>query len=74
MPYRAGAHPIDLAVGLGAAWVTDTDGSVYRVDATDGSLTRFPIGAPVTYIAIDPGDGENGTVWLTAEHAPAPTT
>ena len=57
-----GERPTGLAVGPDAAWVSDADGSVYRVDSTDGSITRSEVGAPLNAIAVDP---ESGLLWLT---------
>jgi class 3 adenylate cyclase len=57
-----GDGPTGLAVGLDAVWVSDSGGSVLRVDPTDGSTEEFEVGPPLTAIAVDP---ETGLLWLT---------
>jgi hypothetical protein len=42
-----------MAVGLGAIWVGDHDGSLYRVDAVTLEVQAFPIGAEVLGVAVD---------------------
>jgi class 3 adenylate cyclase/streptogramin lyase len=50
---RVGDHPTDMAVGLGAIWVGDEDGSLYRVDTTTLDVEEFPIGAEVLAVGVD---------------------
>ena len=57
-----GDDPTGLAVGSDAVWVSNADGSVVRVDPTDGSTTELEVGVPITAIAVDP---ETGLLWLT---------
>lgn len=57
-----GDDPTGIAVGLDAVWVSDSGGSVLRVDPTDGSTEGFEVGPPLTAIAVDP---ETGLLWLT---------
>ena len=59
-----GQEPTGLAVGPDAVWVSDAEGSVYRVDPTDGSTTELEVGVPLSAIAVDP---ETGLLWLTVE-------
>ena len=41
-PTRVGLTPQDMAVGLGAVWVADHDGSLYRVDAVTLEVRGVP--------------------------------
>ncbi len=41
-PIRVGTDPLDLSVGSGAAWVTDRDGTLWRIDATQGDVSSIP--------------------------------
>jgi len=50
---RVGDDPTDMAVGLGAVWVGDEDGSLYRVDTTTLDVEEFPIGAEVLAVGVD---------------------
>ncbi len=60
--YRVGAFPIDVKVGLGAAWITNGgDGSVSRINLEDGSVERIPVGISPAPLAI-----AFGSVWLIA--------
>jgi class 3 adenylate cyclase/streptogramin lyase len=52
-PIRVGDDPSDIGVGLGAVWVADHGGSVYRVDAVTLDVQEFPIGADVLGVAVD---------------------
>ncbi len=68
--YPTGPQPGGIAVGLGAVWVPDANGTLYRIDTTNGHTTPIRIGAPLRSVALDPGLGEDGAIWLTAEYAP----
>ena len=57
-----GERPTGLAVGLDAVWISDAEGSVYRVDPTDGSTTELDVGVSLNAIAVD---AETGLLWLT---------
>jgi DNA-binding SARP family transcriptional activator/streptogramin lyase len=58
--YRVQAFPIDVKVGLGAAWVTNGgDGSVSRVNLEDGSVQRVPVGIGPAPLAI-----RFGALWI----------
>jgi DNA-binding SARP family transcriptional activator/streptogramin lyase len=60
--YRVQAFPIDVKVGLGAAWVTNGgDGSVSRINLEDGSVERVPIGIGPGSLAI-----AFGSLWIIA--------
>jgi hypothetical protein len=50
---RVGQDPTDMSAGLGAVWVGDRDGSVYRLDAVTLDVQAFPIGAEVLGVAVD---------------------
>jgi len=50
---RVGDDPADIAVGLGAVWVADHGGSLYRVDDVTLDVQEFPIEAIVLAVAVD---------------------
>jgi class 3 adenylate cyclase/streptogramin lyase len=50
---RVGDDPADIGVGLGAVWVADHGGSLYRVDGVTLEVEEFPIGADVLAVAVD---------------------
>jgi class 3 adenylate cyclase/streptogramin lyase len=50
---RIGDNPTDMAVGLGAVWIGDEDGSIYRVDTTTLDVEELPIGAQVLAVGVD---------------------
>ena len=52
-PTRVGQDPTDMSAGLGAVWVGDRDGSLYRLDAVTLDVQSFPIGAEVLGVAVD---------------------
>jgi DNA-binding SARP family transcriptional activator/ABC-type branched-subunit amino acid transport system substrate-binding protein len=58
--------PRRIAVGAGAAWVADADGTLARIDPTTNALTTTPI-APSLY---DVAAGAHG-VWVTSGSATA---
>ncbi|MBA3363756.1 MAG: hypothetical protein H0T07_05045, partial [Actinobacteria bacterium] len=58
---RVGHEPTDMVVGLGAVWVGDRDGSVYRIDTSTLAVQAFPIGAEVFGVGVDEAAG---TVWV----------
>jgi class 3 adenylate cyclase/streptogramin lyase len=60
-PTRVGDDPTDIAVGLDAVWVSDRDGSLYRLDALTLDVREFPIGAEV--LAVDVDDDADA-VWV----------
>jgi class 3 adenylate cyclase/streptogramin lyase len=53
LPVRVGDDPSDMGVGLGAVWVADHGGSLYRVDAVTLDVREYPIGADVLAVAVD---------------------
>ena len=65
---RVGDRATGMAAGLGAVWVSDEGGSVYRVDPVTRSAATIPVGAPLTAIAVDP---QAGTLWLSVGAGPA---
>ena len=58
---RVGDDGTDMAVGLGAVWVGDGGGSLYRVDALTLDVEEFPRGAEVLGVAVDEADG---SIWV----------
>ncbi len=58
---RVGDEGTDMAVGLGAVWVGDGGGSLYRVDALTLDVQEFPLGAEVLGVAVDEADG---SIWV----------
>jgi class 3 adenylate cyclase len=58
---RVGDDPTDIAVGLGAVWVSDRGGSLFRVDAVTLDVREFPIGAEVLAVDVDDAAEE---VWV----------
>jgi len=60
-PTRVGDDPSDITVGLGAVWIADHGGSLYRVDAVTLEVEEFPIDADVLAVAVDDAAG---TVWV----------
>jgi class 3 adenylate cyclase/streptogramin lyase len=58
---RVGHEPTDMAVGLGAVWVGDRDGSLYRIDTSTLEVESFPIGAEVFGVGVDEAAG---TLWV----------
>jgi DNA-binding SARP family transcriptional activator/ABC-type branched-subunit amino acid transport system substrate-binding protein/streptogramin lyase len=56
-----GRGPVSVSVGLGAAWVANSDGTLARVDARTNEVTIIPVGHSVRDVAV----GE-GFVWITA--------
>lgn len=65
-PIRVGSMPSSIAVGLGAVWVSDGDGNLYRADPQLGTTEAIELGAPLGPIAID---DKNGAVWVGALEA-----
>ena len=57
---RVGDDPTDMAIGLGAVWVGDEDGSLYRVDITTLDVEQLSIGAEVLAVGVD---DRTDTVW-----------
>jgi class 3 adenylate cyclase len=62
---RVGNDPTDMTSGLGAVWVADGEGSLYRVDASTLVVEEFPIGAEVRGVDVDEA-GEELWVYLGA--------
>jgi hypothetical protein len=50
---RVGHEASDIAVGSGAIWVGDREGSLFRVDASTREVKEFPIGAEVLAVGVD---------------------
>jgi class 3 adenylate cyclase/streptogramin lyase len=61
-PISVGANPSGIAVGLGAVWICDEGGDVYRIDPLTKQTKRIHVGGHLTAIAVDQG---TGTLWLT---------
>jgi Protein kinase domain/PQQ-like domain len=60
-PIRVGPTPSSMAIGLGAVWVTDEDGRLYRVDPELGRSEAIELGTPLGPVAVDE---VNGAVWV----------
>ena len=61
---HVGNGPLDLTVGVGAVWVTNTlDGTVSRIDPQTNEVTEIRVGSSPEGVAV--GDG---SVWV-AVHA-----
>jgi streptogramin lyase/predicted Ser/Thr protein kinase len=57
---RVGDDPSNMVAGLGAIWISDRGGAVWRVDTVTGEATSIQIGSPLAGIAVDES---RGTVW-----------
>ena len=66
---RVGHEASDIAVGLGAIWIGDREGTVYRVDASTREVQEFPIRAEVLGVGVDEAAG---SVWVYLGKAIAP--
>jgi streptogramin lyase len=65
-PIRVGEDPTDIVAGLGAIWVTDGEGMLWRVDPVTGERTSIDVGSPLASVAID---RQHETLWiLVAKH------
>lgn len=63
---RVGEDPTDIVSGLGAIWISDGGGAVWRVDPLTEETTEIDVGSPLAGLAVDPA---HGTLWvLVAEH------
>lgn len=67
-PVRVGPTPSSIAVGLGAVWVTDEDGHLYRVDPQLGRSETIELGNPLGPVAVD---DVNGAIWVGVLEDPA---
>jgi class 3 adenylate cyclase len=67
---RVGHAASDIAVGLGAVWIGDQDGVLYRVDATTREVQEFPIGAEVLAVGVDEA---TDALWVYLGKAISPT-
>jgi len=56
-----GSAPSGIAVGLGAVWVCDESGDVYRIDPTTSAVTSIHPGGHLTAIAVDE---DGGSLWV----------
>jgi streptogramin lyase len=57
---RVGGDPTNMVAGLGAVWISDGGGALWRVDAVTDEATSIEIGSPLAAIAVDE---HHGTVW-----------
>ena len=57
---RVGDDPTDMVAGLGALWISDGGGALWRVDLVTDEATSVEIGSPLAAIAIDQ---PHGTIW-----------
>jgi class 3 adenylate cyclase/streptogramin lyase len=58
---RVGHESSDIAVGLGALWIGDREGIVYRVDTSTRQVQEFPVPAQVLAVSVD---GSSDEVWV----------
>jgi class 3 adenylate cyclase len=61
-PIPVGDDPSGIAVGLGAVWVCDEGGDVYRIDPLTKQTQVIHVGGHLTALAVDE---QAGTLWLT---------
>lgn len=61
-PVRVGEEPSDISSGLGAIWVTDSSGSLWRVDPTSLTASEIPVESPLEALAID-AEGQD-LIWV----------
>jgi len=52
-PIRVGDESTDLAAGGGALWVTDQNGTLWRVDPVSSTTTVTEIGGPLAASVFD---------------------
>jgi serine/threonine protein kinase/streptogramin lyase len=57
---RVGDDPTNMVAGLGAVWISDAGGALWRADPLTGEATSIEIGSPLAAVAIDK---PHGTVW-----------
>ena len=57
---RVGDDPTNMVAGLGAVWISDGGGALWRVDLLTGEATSIEIDSPLAAIAIDK---PHGTIW-----------
>jgi streptogramin lyase len=60
-PIRIGEDPTDLAVGFGAAWVSDGNGTLTRIDGGTLERTTLPVDGPLAALALD---ADRQTIWV----------
>jgi Protein kinase domain len=65
-PIRVGEDPTGIAAGLGAIWVSDGGGAIYRIDPALGVATPIQVGVPLVAIAVDEPDR---VVWVAVRPA-----
>ncbi len=64
-PIGVGNGPTAIAVGDGAVWVTNgLDGTLYRIDPKDGSVSVIPVGGSPSGVAAGAG-----SVWVSDRRA-----
>jgi hypothetical protein len=60
-PIRVGNDPTGISAGLGAVWVTDRGGDLWRIDPTTASATPIHLGG---VLAAAAPDDTNHVVWV----------
>ncbi len=60
-PIRVGSDPTAISAGLGAVWVTDRNGDLWRIDPTTASATPAHLGGVLASAAPD---DTNKVVWV----------
>jgi serine/threonine-protein kinase len=58
----------DIEAGLGAVWVSDLGGSLWRIDPQTNETSQVDVGYPVEALTFDP---KKPLVWLIAIECPA---
>jgi class 3 adenylate cyclase/outer membrane protein assembly factor BamB len=67
---RVGDDATDMAVDDAGVWVSNSDGSLYHIDASTMEPRRLSFAAEVIGVAVDDGDG---SVWVYLGEAIEPT-
>jgi len=60
-PIRVGSDPTSISAGLGAVWVTDSGGDLWRIDPVSATATPIHLGGQLTSAAPDEVDK---VVWV----------
>jgi branched-chain amino acid transport system substrate-binding protein len=69
IPIGIDRRPVSLAVGEGAAWVANNDGTVARIDASTNTPQVILVGRRLRDVQV-----VDGAVWVTAGVGQSPTT
>jgi serine/threonine protein kinase len=66
-PIRVGESATDIEAGLGAIWVSDRGGSLWRVDPETRETSTIDVGYPVETLSFDP---KGRVVWMLVVSCP----